>query len=151
VEYSVEITLPADNEGYVPFECPHCSDRFKLSAAEYEGFEGDDIWCPLCGLNSAKSDFLTQEFLEAARQHVENFAREALHKMSKNIERKTRHNKGVRFEAGPAPKRRAVPGLPQEVADMAIVNLKCCDMSVKTAVPGGLAVLYCPYCGTEGV
>jgi uncharacterized C2H2 Zn-finger protein len=145
---SVRIDVPADDDGYFSFECPRCGDRFKLQTGEFAEHDPSPVYCPLCGLNAERREFLTEALHKVAEQHVENIAAEFLHKIFKDFERKTRGSKNVRFEAGPAPKKVQVPEL-REVTDLAIVKLSCCDLTVKVPHSDGISVVYCPYCGME--
>jgi redox-regulated HSP33 family molecular chaperone len=38
-----EISIPADEDGYVTFQCPYCNQRFKLNASEIQDSDGVDI------------------------------------------------------------------------------------------------------------
>ena len=46
----MEISIPADDEGYVLLRCPKCGEKFKLAPTDIESDEVEDIYCPLCGL-----------------------------------------------------------------------------------------------------
>lgn len=146
----IHIDLPADEEGYVSFECPRCGDRFKLHAGEYTDEGPVSLYCPLCGLSAGRAEFITEKVWDVARQHAENMAMEAVHEIFKGLERKTRGNKYFRFETGLAPKEKPVPEL-REVTDLAIVDFSCCDRTAKVPHSDALSVTYCPYCGTEHV
>lgn len=144
------IDLPADEEGYVSFECPRCGDRFKLHAGEYNDEDPVSLYCPLCGLSANRAEFLTKKVRDVAHQHADNMAMEAVHEIFKGLERKMRGNKFVRFETGPAPKKKPVPEL-REVTDLGVVEFLCCDRTAKVPHSDALSVTYCPYCGTEHV
>jgi transcription elongation factor Elf1 len=150
MEHGFELELPADDEGFVSFECPHCGGRFKLAAAEYEECEPDSLYCPMCGLSSETGGFLTPEAEQAIQAHADNLVNEMLHNVFKGLERKSRGKQLVTFKAGPPPKKKPVPGI-YEVPDMAIAELRCCGLSVKVPASDALAVVYCSYCGTEQV
>ena len=150
MEHLFELKLPADDEGFVSFACPHCSGRFKLNAAEYEEFAENPLYCPLCGLSADASDFLTPEARQIIQDHASNLASELLHDMFKRLERQTRGNNSVKFKAGQAPKRREISTI-HEVTDLAVADMRCCGLSAKVPAADALTVVYCPYCGTEQV
>ena len=149
MERITRIEIPADDEGYVSFQCPSCGERFKLRADEVEQAAPDPLYCPLCGLSAEQSSFYTQAVEDVALQHAENFAAEALHEMFKEMERKSR-SKSITFKAGPPPRKKPVSEL-REVTDLAVVRLACCDMSIKVPNSDALSGVYCPYCGMEQV
>lgn len=147
---SVRINVPADEEGYVSFECPSCGERFKLHAVEFEENDPSPLYCPLCGMNAERGQFITKAVRDVAVQHAENMAADALHRMFEDLERKTRGSKAVKFKAGRPPEKEPVSEL-REVSDLAVVNLGCCDLTAKVPPSDALSVVYCPYCGTEQV
>jgi hypothetical protein len=144
----IEIRLPADDEGFVSCECPHCAERFKLQAAEFEEHETLLLYCPLCGLNEEPGAFLTREVRDAAVAHAENMALQAVHEMFKRLEQQSSGNKSLKWKAGPKPPVQPVPEL-REVTDLAVVQLACCGASAKVPDSDALSGVYCPYCGSE--
>lgn len=150
MDKSVHITVPSDDEGYVSFQCGKCGDRFKLQATEYQEADVELLYCPLCGLNGEPGEFLTQEVTEIAMRHATEMAKDAIHDIFKDRERKTRGNKSVRWEAGHRGPRDPIPEL-REVTDLAIVAFSCCSRTAKVPHSDALSGTYCPYCGTEQV
>lgn len=41
----IQISIPADEDGFVSFECPHCEQRFKLRADEFEESDIINLFC----------------------------------------------------------------------------------------------------------
>lgn len=150
MEHSFELELPADDEGFVSFACPHCAGRFKLRAAEYEEFAQNPLYCPLCGLSADTSEFLTKDAEQVIEDHATNLANDLVHEMFKRLERQSRGSKGFQFKAGPRPKKKPITQI-HEVTDLAVVDLRCCGLAAKVPASDALAVVYCPYCGTEQV
>lgn len=127
-----------------------CGDRFKLHAGEFQENDPTPLYCPLCGMSADRAGFITAAARKVAMQHAENMLLQAVHNSFKDWERQTRGSKGVRFKAGPAPKKKPVSEL-REVTDLAFVNFGCCGLTAKVPHSDALSTLYCPYCGTEQV
>src|SRR5688500_9762926 len=100
MEEHIDIPIPSDPEGYVSFECPACSERFKLSAAEVDERSPDQLHCAICGLSADAQDYITAEVNEVVRQHAENLLAEAVNKMMRDLERGMRGSKFVTFKRG---------------------------------------------------
>ena len=64
-DFRMEISIPADDEGYVLLQCPKCGEKFKLTPTDIESDEVEDIYCPLCGLTS--ESFWTDDVFELAQ------------------------------------------------------------------------------------
>jgi hypothetical protein len=143
---SFDLSLPADSDGFVAFQCPHSGDRFKLSGTEYEERSPSAIYCPLCGLSEELSAFLTDDALRVARQAAANAARELISRELANISRRSSRN-GLTFRLGA----RARPELVEELHepnDLVVAAVQCCGIHVKVDSLGAIGVLYCPYCGS---
>ena len=146
----IRISIPADDEGFVSFQCPNCHDRFKLHAAEVDEEEWTDLYCPLCGLSNEPGAFLTPEVREVAQAHAENLVQDLLDDMLKGLEQRARSNKFIKFTRGSKPRKVPIPEL-REVSDLAIAKYPCCGRSAKVPHSDALSGTYCPYCGTEHV
>ena len=66
----MEISIPADDAGYVLLQCPKCGEKFKLTPTDIESDEVEDIYCPLCGLTS--ESFWTDDVFELAQAKMLN-------------------------------------------------------------------------------
>lgn len=143
---SVELSIPADDEGYVSFACPHCDHRFKLSAAEVMERDPEELCCPLCGLSDGAEQFHTPEVLEAAQQHVENMVADLLNGFTHNLERSFRGSKNIQFKRGkPIPKQQ-VNEL-RETPDFLVAEFSCCASTAKVPPSAAISLVYCPFCG----
>lgn len=149
VDRTMSITLPADDEGYTSFECPHCGGRFKLAPTDVARHPSSDLYCALCGLHAERGAFRTREFDEVARAHAVNMAREAIAERLRKGGRGLA-GKGVKFTRGRPLRKLPVPEL-LETPDLAVVELPCCEASVKTPPADALSMVYCPFCGTENL
>ncbi len=69
MEFSIEI--PSDDDGYVFFLCPKCSEFFKITPDDYYDDEVLEIHCPACGLTS--ENFLTDDVIELALEKTQNY------------------------------------------------------------------------------
>jgi len=67
-----ELNIPADDEGYIAFECPYCGIRFKLEAEEFKTSSIIDLYCPACGLVNQINSFYTHEVIEKAEEIAMN-------------------------------------------------------------------------------
>ena len=139
-----QMTLPADRDGFVAFECPHSGDRFKLSGAEYKERSVAHLYCPLCGLSDEPSRFLTRDALHAAKLIAVNAAREMISRELRSMNRSS--GRGFRFQVKTVPPE-PVPEL-HEPTDLVIADLPCCGARAKVSSTSAAGVLYCPYCGT---
>lgn len=89
----MEISLHADSDGFISFECPYCGSLFKLSAADLndDSFPISELFCPYCGLVDSFSGFLSKKAIEAAEAKVYNETIEMLNKefgkMAKGLNR----------------------------------------------------------------
>lgn len=60
---TIQVSIPADEDGYVSFECPHCEQRFKLRADEFEESDIINLFCPICGLVHELDHFIQKVLL----------------------------------------------------------------------------------------
>ncbi len=143
--HTIRITVPADDETFVAFRCRSCAGRFKLTAADSEEHNGPDIWCPLCGLRDETADYLSPEILEAARAHAVNLAAELLNESLSKLARSLQGTPGLTMKTS------RIPAKPvseiRAITDLAIVQVSCCDKSIKVPFSSGAALFYCPFCG----
>lgn len=63
-DFSFEISIPCDDDGFVLLQCPKCGEFFKLRPSDIESDEVLDIYCPLCGLSS--EEYFTQDVIDLA-------------------------------------------------------------------------------------
>ncbi len=84
---TIEISIPADNDGFVLLQCSHCGEFFKLSVSDCEDDNILNVYCPSCGLIS--DSYITEDVKELALAIAENYAMDELYDAFKNLERST--------------------------------------------------------------
>lgn len=89
----LSINIPTDNDGFITLQCSFCSDRFKLTASDFEREDIIDIFCPYCGFPNEPSTFLTDEVIEQAKVIASNYAKSMINKSLKDLEKKSQGNK----------------------------------------------------------
>ena len=47
-----EVSIPADDQGFVLMQCPLCGEFFKIKPEDYHAEDVIEIWCPSCGLKA---------------------------------------------------------------------------------------------------
>lgn len=141
-----ELSIPADDEGYIAFECPYCGIRFKLKAEEFKVSSIIDLYCPACGLVNQINSFYTRAVIEKAEEIAMNHAIDMINKMFKDLERSTRSNKFIKFKSNSI-KKEYGKELYENVDELEITELNCCSKTVKVRLLDKYIGVYCPYCG----
>ena len=144
----IQISIPADEDGFVSFECPHCEQRFKLRADEFEESNIINLFCPLCGLAHDLDHFYSKDFIEKATNLANQEAMETIYDMFKNLERKSRGNKFVKFKAGPKT-RVDIKKIYENIDELIEVEVECCNRHLKVTELDKLIGVYCSYCGVK--
>ena len=142
-DFLVEISIPADDDGYILLQCPKCGEKFKLTSEDIQSEEVIDIYCPLCGLTS--ENFFTEDIVELAQEKTMNQVMKNLFNDMKDIERQTK-NSCVKFKAGKY-KEEYEKELFSTIDNMDVVNLECCNKTAKIRGLLKYSGYYCPYCG----
>ena len=62
-EVTFKIDVSTDDDGFLTIQCPFCSDRFKLTAQDFEREDIIDLFCPYCGLKDEPDSFITEEVI----------------------------------------------------------------------------------------
>jgi len=145
---TIQISIPADEDGYVSFECPHCEQRFKLKADEFEDSDVINLYCPICGLAHELDHFYSKDFIDKAMGIAEQEAMEMIYDMFKGLERKNRGNKFVKFKAGPKPKV-DIKELYENIDELVETEVQCCKKHLKVTELDKLIGVYCSYCGVK--
>ena len=147
----LELTLYADSDGYITYECPYCGSSFKLNAGDLndDSFPIAELFCPYCGLTADASQFISSEATEALETMAHNYVAELLNKEFGKMTRDINRKHGIiRMDYKPIKK------LPEkDVRDKdtveSIFTCKNCQRSVKIVQSIGLAKAYCPFCGVD--
>lgn len=146
---SIKVSIPSDDDGFITFQCPFCSEHFKLDSEEVQNDSLIEIYCPLCGLKDEQSGFLTDDVREHMKQIMENMAKGMLNDWAKDLEKQFRGNKSVSFKAGKPLKQVNPKNLYEREHDFDIIDLDCCNHKVKIKKQSVNSKVYCPYCGVK--
>ncbi len=142
------IAFPADNDGFVSFQCAFCCYRFKLSAEELSATDAMVLYCPSCGLQDTPDSFITDDMKEYMEAFIKSIFAEKLNVMIDGFGREFRNSKYLTFEKG---RKLDVnrPDLPTEPDDLNLLSSPCCGRSMKVDATSNIAGFYCPYCGVK--
>lgn len=143
-----QISIPADEDGYVSFQCPYCNQRFKLNVNEFQESEVIDLYCPICGLANEVDCFYSNEIIEKALSIAENEAMNMIYDMFKGWERKTRGNKNFNVKAGRKPNI-PINEIYENIDELIVVKANCCKKHIKVKELDRLLGIYCSYCGVK--
>lgn len=142
------LSIPVDPDGFYSLVCSLCGLRFKLNGAEVQEAPETQLFCPYCGIPSPFEYFMPAEVVEAAMRKFENIKRDLFNQFAKELERKFRGSKAIRFKRG-----RPLPAVPDKVLveseDLIPIELACCERQVKVIQTEEAAPGYCPYCGVN--
>lgn len=142
-EISLNISIPADDDGYVTLKCPKCGEIFKLSPKDIDSDNVKDIYCPLCGLTS--DSFFTDDVIEAAKIKALNMVMGELYQELAKLEKKTK-NSIVQFKAGKYQEEEEI-SINSSIDSMEIYSFDCCNKSAKIRYLTYYSGCYCPFCG----
>jgi len=145
---SFNIDIPTDPEGYFSIQCPYCENKFKVLGNYFENMEAIEIYCPICGLVNEVNAFFTNEVIEKAMSIAQNHAEELIYNMFKDLERKSRGNKFLKFKTGRKPSHHG-PELYETVENFVIVNKMCCSSDIKVTALDKWLIPYCIKCGRK--
>lgn len=145
-EFRMEISVPADVDGYVLLKCSHCGTYFKATPSDLKDDGILEITCPSCGLTS--DNYFTEDVLELAYSMVKNKVNDLIYDEFKKMERK--FNKGlVTFKAGKKPTHEPENPIKSGIEALQITNFPCCNRSAKIKPLLKMSGCYCPFCGVK--
>ena len=142
---SMEISVPADEDGFVLLQCEYCNSYFKITPSDYEDDEILSIHCPACGLIS--DSYITDDVLELAMTMVRNQTNEMIYNAFKDLERSLSHNKFIQFKAGKKPQEEYESPIRSLTDNLTIKEYSCCHRSAKISPLMKMSANYCPFCG----
>lgn len=146
-DFSFNIEISCDDEGFVLLQCPQCGELFKLRPSDYN--ESDDVLevcCPSCGIIS--DNYITDDVMEVAMVMAKNQAFAMLHEEMKQLERKTK-GKDVSFKAGKPPTQEDASVLQPSIDALAAVTCSHCGRESKVSRLLKMSVFVCPLCGVS--
>jgi len=140
-----QISIPADEEGYVLLKCPSCGEKFMMTVEDIEDESTIDIWCPNCGLTH--ENYIDDDVNELAERIVENQVAEMLNNFSKNLEKTFRNSKNIKFKTGKEIKKEAELPIGRKTGDFEKKKYSCCGKIAKISSIKKFEGSYCPFCG----
>ena len=81
-----EVSIPADDQGFVLMQCPLCGEFFKIKPEDYHAEDVIEIWCPSCGLKA--ENYFTDDVIELALKKTKNYANDLIYNEMKKWEKK---------------------------------------------------------------
>lgn len=145
-EIHMEISIPADDEGYVLLKCEHCGNYFKATPADIEDDGVLEVFCPSCGLTS--ESYATEDVLELAEAMVENVAMDMIFDAFKQMEREFKGG-AVTFKAGKRPQRKSENPIHSGIDSLELATFPCCKRTAKVKPLLKMTGCYCPFCGVK--
>lgn len=145
-EFDFEIDIPADNDGFVPMQCPCCGESFMLRPEDIEDDSVLCIRCPMCGIVS--NGYFTPDIIDLALAKAGNCALDAIHGEMKKLECKSK-NAAVEFKAGKAPRHEQESRIVQSLSALLKVECEYCGRSAKVAAALRMSAYICPCCGVS--
>ena len=141
--FTIEISIPSDADGFILLKCPECGEYFKLLPSDIKSDEVVDIHCPLCGLVS--ENYLTDDVIELAQAKAMNKVLGGLYNEMKKLEQKTK-NSIISFKVDKYQEEEEIP-IKSKIDSMEIVEFECCNRQAKIRHLVNYCGCYCPYCG----
>jgi len=142
----LEISIPADNDGYALLQCELCGDYFKITPDDYEDDGILEIRCPCCGLCS--DNYFTDDVIELAMAMTENIAMDIIHSEIKKWE-KMFNGSMITFKADKKPPPVHENPIRAGIDVLAITHFPCCKRNAKIKPMLQIAGCYCPFCGVK--
>lgn len=146
-DFSFEISVPSDDEGFILLQCSYCGEYFKIPSSECNNDENLFVYCPSCGLVS--ENYLTEDVIELAENMVVNYAMDAIQDVFKQIERSTKKNSFIQFKAGKKPRHKDENPIRSGIEAMEIGGFRCCNKQAKVKPLLRITGCYCPFCGVK--
>jgi uncharacterized Zn-finger protein len=141
-----KINIPTDSEGFYSLQCPHCKERFKASAGDIQAEDILELFCPSCGLIGGSSDFIPSEVIEHAKTLALNYMQQEIFKSFKKTSWKVKDS-GLTIDVKRP--REEQPELLKEAEDLELIELLCCDKTIKVNIDQKVSNVYCPFCGVN--
>lgn len=145
-ELNVTISIPADDDGYILLQCPHCGTYFKIKPSDFEDDSVLHIFCPSCGLIG--ENYLTDDAINLATTMIKNRAMDMIYDEFKKMERQFKKGP-ITFKAGKPPKHDAEDPIRSGLETLEVVAFPCCKREAKIKPLIKMAGSYCPFCGVK--
>lgn len=139
-----EISIPADNDGFVLLQCQLCGEYFKLTPNDINDDSNLEIWCPNCGLKSKR--YITEDVIRLALKLAKNLLVDEINNMTKALSSSL--NRGtIKFKSGKSLGREAIDPIQAKIENLEIADYKCCHGRAKISPNLKFEGGYCPFCG----
>lgn len=147
----LSLTLYADSDGYITYECPFCGSAFKLKAADIddEEFPIQELFCPYCGLTDSPERFLSAEAMGALETLAHNYVAQMLNQQFGKMARDINRKKGLISMKFKPIDMEPEKDVCDEDTPETVFHCAACDKKVKIQSSTGLAKAFCPYCGVD--
>ncbi len=122
-EIRLEISIPADNDGFVLLQCTNCGTYFKATPSDIKDDGVLELHCPSCGL--VGENYLTEDVINLATMMVQNAAMDLVHKDLNKIERQFK-NGPITIKAGKTPQHEPETPIRSGIEALEIVFFPCC-------------------------
>ncbi|MDR1409625.1 MAG: TFIIB-type zinc ribbon-containing protein [Oscillospiraceae bacterium] len=145
-DITMQVSIPADNDGFVLLQCPLCSEYFKITPQDYEDDGILELRCPGCGLTS--ENYFTEDVIDLAMTMTKNYAMYMIHDEMKKLERKFK-SKSVSFTAGKKPVPESESPIRAIIEALTKTHFPCCKRYAKIKPLSKISGYYCPFCGVK--
>lgn len=139
---SIRVPIPVSPDNTIGRKCPSCRRYFKVDAEALGGMT--QLWCPYCGTNRDRDEFMTLDQRRRIRSAAARFALEEVGKTFEEAFRPMERRSGpiqIRFEKG----RVELPPLLTYLERETVREKRCTACGGRCSVYG-IAVA-CPLCG----
>lgn len=141
-----EVSIPADDDGFVLLQCTLCGEFFKIRPEDYQADDVIEIWCPSCGLKS--DDYFTDDVLELAEKKAENYATDLIYNEMKKWERQFKGS-FISFKVNRKPQSKEEYPIQYGIDALDVVKYPCCKRDSKIKPIYKICGSYCPFCGVR--
>lgn len=145
-EVRMEISIPADDDGYVLLQCEHCGSYFKATPSDIKDDGVLEVFCPCCGLVS--ENYATEDVIELAFAMAQNVTMDMVYDTFKKMERQFK-NGPFTLKMGKRPQHEAENPIRSGIDALEITIFPCCKRSAKVKPLLKMTGCYCPFCGVK--
>ena len=150
-EIGIEVSIPADEDGYLDRECPSeaCASTFKILIDDWEAkVRDEEVFCPVCGHAAPSDHWFTQEQLKHGESllmaEVMSMIDGDMKRMARDFNRKMPRGGLISMSMTYKPSR-PVAIVPLSAADLMRQRYTCECCGCRYAAIG--AAFFCPACG----
>lgn len=145
-DFSISLSIPLDDDGFIEMECDYCKNRFMLHQDVFLDISNLHFFCPICGLPNDINTFYCPEVLEAAYRKAQNFMNEIIQRQLASTIKNFNKNGFISLSLD-TPQRVPEKDLYKPINDYIIFHHHCCGVDVKALEFDVQIGLYCPICG----